>query len=87
MNAEFTERRVMSETESRLTRLEVMVEAHKAELQALRDSGEVMEEALVHINTTLTQIKYGVLGALGVVVCQSLGLDETIKLLLHVVVA
>lgn len=77
----------MSDTESRLVRLEVMVEAHKAELKALRDSGEIMEKALDHINTTLTQIKYGVLGALGVVVCQSLGLDETIKLVLHLAVA
>jgi len=67
--------------ETRVVRLEVTQANHEDDIKELRRSATDLSKAMASIEKNLAQIKYIAIGALAVVVTQSLGLDRAIKLL------
>ena len=67
--------------ETRVVRLEVTQANHEDDIKELRRSATDLSKAMANIEKNLAQIKYIAIGALAVVVTQSLGLDRAIKLL------
>jgi hypothetical protein len=67
--------------ETRVVRLEVQTDNHAEDIKELRESHTDMKATMASIEKNLSQIKYIAVGALAVVVTQSLGLDKAIKLL------
>jgi uncharacterized coiled-coil protein SlyX len=68
--------------ENRVVRLEVKTDNHEDDIKELRNSASKLSEAMASIEKNLSQIKYIAVGALTVVIGQTLGLDHTIKLFL-----
>ena len=66
--------------ENRVVRLEVKTDNHEDDIKELRNSASKLSEAMANIEKNLSQIKYIAVGALAVVIGQTLGLDHTIKL-------
>ena len=66
--------------ENRVVRLEVKTDNHEDDIKELRNSASKLSEAMASIEKNLSQIKYIAVGALAVVIGQTLGLDHTIKL-------
>jgi len=66
--------------ENRVVRLEVKTDNHGDDIKELRNSAFKLSEAMASIEKNLSQIKYIAVGALSVVIGQTLGLDHTIKL-------
>ena len=67
--------------ENRVTKLEVITDNHADDIKELRDTSITMKLTLQSIQKTLDQIKYVAIGALAVVVAQSIGLDKAIRVL------
>lgn len=70
------------ELEHRIIKLELMVDDHRDELKKLQDISADLRTSLAIIEKTLSQIKYLAMGAVAVVVAQSIGLDKSLKLFL-----
>jgi uncharacterized coiled-coil protein SlyX len=70
------------ELEHRIIKLELKVDDHAEELKKLQDISADLRKSLAGIEKTLSQIKYLAMGAVAVVVAQSVGIDKAIKLFL-----
>lgn len=70
------------ELEHRVIKLELRVEGHAEDLKKLQDISSDLRNSLAVIEKTLSQIKYLAMGAVAVVVLQSFGLRDAIKLFL-----
>jgi hypothetical protein len=70
------------ELEHRIIKLELKVDDHAEELKKLQDISSDLRKSLAGIEKTLAQIKYLAMGAVAVVVAQSVGIDKAIKLFL-----
>lgn len=70
------------ELEHRVIKLELRVDDHQEELKKLQDISSDLRKSLAGIEKTLAQIKYLAMGAVAVVVAQSVGLDKALKLFL-----
>jgi hypothetical protein len=68
--------------ETRVVKIEVTQENHAEDIKELRETSVDMKSSLHSIEKNLAQIKYLALGALAVVLAQSVGLDKALKLLL-----
>jgi hypothetical protein len=68
--------------ETRVVRLEVYSKNHAEDIRELRESHLDMKKAMTSIEKNLSQIKYIAIGALAVVVAQSIGLDKAIRMIL-----
>ena len=70
------------ELQSRIVRLEVITEGHEQEIKELGKSSKELKDTLEAVQKTLDQIKYIALGALIMVIAQSMGLTKTLELFL-----
>lgn len=70
--------------ENRVVRLEVKTDNHEDDIKELRKSATDLSKAMASIEKNLSQIKYLAIGALAVVVAQTVGLDKAIKLIFGV---
>lgn len=68
------------ELEHRIIKLELRVDDHQDELKKLQDISSDLRKSLAGIEKTLAQIKYLAMGAVAVVVAQSVGIDKALKL-------
>ena len=72
----------MSEAlENRVVRLEVKTDNHDEDIRELRETSIDLKKTMHSIEKSLNQIKYLAIGALAVVVAQTIGLDKAIRLL------
>jgi len=72
----------MSEAlENRVVRLEVKTDNHEDDIRELRETSIDLKTTMHSIEKSLNQIKYLAIGALAVVIAQTIGLDKAIKLL------
>ena len=67
--------------ETRVVRLEVNQANHSEDIKELRETTVDLKQTMHSIEKNLSQIKYIAIGALAVVVAQSIGLDKAIRLL------
>ena len=67
--------------ETRVVRLEVNQANHAEDIKELRETTLDLSTTMHSIEKNLSQIKYIAIGALAVVVAQSIGLDKAIRLL------
>ena len=67
--------------ETRVVRLEVTQQNHAEDIKELRETTIDLSTTMHSIEKNLSQIKYIAIGALAVVVAQSIGLDKAIRLL------
>ena len=67
--------------ETRVVRLEVNQANHAEDIKELRETTIDLSTTMHSIEKNLSQIKYIAIGALAVVVAQSIGLDKAIRLL------
>lgn len=67
--------------ETRVIRLEVNQANHAEDIKELRETTVDLKQTMHSIEKNLSQIKYIAIGALAVVVAQSIGLDKAIRLL------
>ena len=70
------------ELQSRVVRLEVITEGHEQEIKELGRNSKELKDTLEAVQHTLDQIKYIALGALIMVIAQSMGLSKAIELFL-----
>ncbi len=70
------------ELEHRIIKLELRVDDHQEELKKLQDISSDLRKSLAGIEKTLAQIKYLAMGAVAVVVAQSVGIEKALKLIL-----
>lgn len=70
------------ELEHRVIKLELRVDDHAEELKKLQDISSDLRNSLAGIEKTLAQIKYLAMGACFVVLAQSFGLKDALKLFL-----
>lgn len=70
------------ELEHRIIKLELKVDNHAEELKKLQDISSGLRKSLAGIERTLAQIKYLAMGAVAVVVTQSVGIEKAINLFL-----
>jgi len=70
------------ELEHRIIKLELRVDDHQEELKKLQDISSDLRKSLAGIEKTLAQIKYLAMGAVAVVLAQSMGIDKALKLIL-----
>jgi hypothetical protein len=69
------------ELENRVVRLEVLSDNHAEDIKELRDTTIDLKGTMHSIEKNLSQIKYIAVGALIVIVAQTVGLDKAIKLM------
>lgn len=67
--------------ENRVVRLEVLSDNHSEDIKELRDTTIDLKSTMHSIEKNLAQIKYIAIGALVVIVAQTVGLDKAIKLM------
>jgi len=67
--------------EHRVIKLELKVEDHADELKKLQDISTDLRNSLTGIEKTLNQIKYLAMGAVFVVLAQSMGITNVLKLI------
>jgi predicted nucleic acid-binding Zn-ribbon protein len=67
--------------ENRVVRLEVQIDNHEEDIKELRGSHMDLKKAMSSIEKNLAQIKYLAIGALAVVVAQTVGLDKAIRMI------
>lgn len=70
------------ELEHRIIKLELRVDDHQEELKKLQDISSDLRKSLAGIEKTLAQIKYLAMGAVAVVVAQSIGIDKALKIIM-----
>jgi uncharacterized coiled-coil protein SlyX len=68
--------------ETRVVRLEVQTDNHAEDIKELRETTVDLSHTMHSIEKNLAQIKYIAIGALAVVVAQSIGLDKAIRMIL-----
>ena len=68
--------------ENRVVRLEVRTDNHEEDIKELRTSTIDLKKTMTAIEKNLAQIKYIAIGALAVVLAQTVGLDKAIKMIL-----
>jgi ribosomal protein L7Ae-like RNA K-turn-binding protein len=68
--------------EHRVIKLELKVEDHADELKKLQDISTDLRNSLTGIEKTLNQIKYIAMGAVLVVLSQSIGITNVLKLVI-----
>lgn len=66
--------------EHRVIKLELKVEDHTAELKKLQDISVDLRSSLSGIEKTLNQIKYLAMGAVLVILTQSMGITNVLKM-------
>lgn len=66
--------------EHRVIKLELKVEDHAEELKKLQDISTDLRNSLTGIEKTLNQIKYLAMGAVFVVLAQSMGITSVLKM-------
>jgi hypothetical protein len=66
--------------EHRVIKLELKVEDHAEELKKLQDISTDLRNSLTGIEKTLNQIKYLAMGAVFVIVAQSVGITNILKM-------
>jgi hypothetical protein len=66
--------------EHRIIKLELKVEDHAEELKKLQDISTDLRNSLTGIEKTLNQIKYLAMGAVFVVLAQSMGITNVLKM-------
>ena len=75
----------MSEAlENRVVRLEVKTDNHEDDIRELRETSIDLKTTMHSIEKSLNQIKYIAIGALAVVIAQTIGLDKALKLMFGV---
>ena len=67
--------------ENRVVRLEVTQQNHAEDIKELRETTIDLSTTMHSIEKNLAQIKYLAVGALVVIVAQTLGLDKAIKVI------
>ena len=67
--------------EHRVIKLELKVEDHADELKKLQDISRDLRNSLTGIEKTLNQIKYLAMGAVIVVLTQSMGITNVLKMI------
>ena len=67
--------------EHRVIKLELKVEDHAEELKKLQDISTDLRNSLSGIEKTLNQIKYLAMGAVLVVLTQSMGITNVLKMI------
>ena len=67
--------------ENRVVRLEVRTDNHAEDIKELRDTTLDMKSTMHSIEKNLSQIKYLAIGALAVVLAQTVGLDKALKVI------
>jgi uncharacterized coiled-coil protein SlyX len=67
--------------EHRVIKLELKVEDHADELKKLQDISTDLRNSLTGIEKTLNQIKYLAMGAVLVVLTQSMGITNVLKMI------
>jgi uncharacterized coiled-coil protein SlyX len=67
--------------EHRVIKLELKVEDHAEELKKLQDISTDLRNSLTGIEKTLNQIKYLAMGAVLVVLTQSMGITNVLKMI------
>jgi uncharacterized coiled-coil protein SlyX len=67
--------------EHRIIKLELKVEDHAEELKKLQDISTDLRNSLSGIEKTLNQIKYLAMGAVLVVLTQSMGITNVLKMI------
>lgn len=72
----------MSDLETRIVKLELISDNHEQDIRELRETSITMKDTLHSIEKSLNQIKYIAVGALSMVIAQSMGLDKAFKLLM-----
>jgi VanZ family protein len=68
--------------EHRVIKLELKVEDHADELKKLQDISTDLRNSLTGIEKTLNQIKYLAMGAVLVVLTQSMGVTNVLKMII-----
>jgi uncharacterized coiled-coil protein SlyX len=68
--------------EHRVIKLELKVEDHAEELKKLQDISTDLRNSLTGIEKTLNQIKYLAMGAVLVVLTQSMGITNVLKMII-----
>jgi len=66
--------------EHRVIKLELKVEDHADELKKLQDISTDLRNSLTGIEKTLNQIKYLAMGAVFVILAQSMGITNVLKM-------
>lgn len=74
------ERRLNSELERRVVKLEYITEGHADELTELKDTSEELRRTLTGIQATLSQIKWIAMGAGLMYFADSFGISSLFKL-------
>jgi hypothetical protein len=69
--------------ENRVVRLEVTQENHAEDIKELRAGHLDMSTKMGNIEKSLNQIKYLAMGALAVVIAQTMGIDQAVRMLLR----
>jgi L-fucose isomerase-like protein len=72
----------MSDLETRIVKLEFISENHEQDIRELRENSITMNKTLHSIEKNLNQIKYIAVGALSMVIAQSMGFDKAFKYIL-----
>jgi hypothetical protein len=67
--------------ENRVVRLEVRTDNHEEDIKELRDTTLDLKSTMHSIEKNLAQIKYLAIGALAVVIAQTIGLDKAIRMI------
>ena len=73
---------MQEQIEHRVIKLELKVEDHAEELKKLQDISTDLRNSLSGIEKTLNQIKYLAIGAVLVVLTQSMGITNVLKLII-----
>jgi len=73
---------MQEQIEHRVIKLELKVEDHATELKKLQDISVDLRTSLSGIEKTLNQIKYLAIGAVLVILSQSIGVTNVLKLII-----
>ena len=73
---------MQEQIEHRVIKLELKVEDHADELRKLQDISTDLRNSLSGIEKTLNQIKYLAIGAVLVVLTQSMGITNVLKMII-----
>ena len=69
--------------DTRLLKLEIIVEGHQEDLKELGDTSKMLKEALDGIKATLQQIKWLAVGGAFVFVSNEIGIIKVLKALMY----
>ena len=72
---------MQEQIEHRVIKLELKVEDHSTELKKLQDISVDLRSSLSGIEKTLNQIKYLAMGAVLVILTQSMGITNVLKMI------